>query len=75
MKQKKKSIWCDGKQGGVMPSVSKYNTLMYGYYKMERIDEAMQVFDKMSHKGFVPGIVNYNTFMKGFCQVWTICDE
>jgi hypothetical protein len=42
---------------------------------MERIDEAMQLFDKMSHKGFVPGIVNYNTFIKGFCQVWTICDE
>lgn len=76
MKQKnKKKVFGVMVSKGAMPSVSKYNTLICGYCKMERIDEAMQLFDKMSHKGFVPGIVNYNTFIKGFCQVWTICDE
>ncbi|KAL3533593.1 hypothetical protein ACH5RR_007114 [Cinchona calisaya] len=61
--------------GGVHPNVLSYNILINGYFKKNRIDDAMHLLREMSCKRITPttdtwlspDVVTYNTVIKGLC--------
>ncbi|KAI5322372.1 hypothetical protein L3X38_031444 [Prunus dulcis] len=48
---------------GSMVNVVSYNTLINGYCKLKKIDEAMMLFLDLCHKGLVLDTVTYNTLV------------
>ncbi|KAK9280077.1 hypothetical protein L1049_013762 [Liquidambar formosana] len=46
-----------------------YSILINGYCKSKRMDDAMRLFEQMSHKGLIPNVIRYNTLIGGFFQL------
>jgi pentatricopeptide repeat protein len=44
-----------------------YSTLINGYSKSKRLDEAFGLFVEMPHSGLIPNTVTYNILIGGFC--------
>ncbi|XP_058225745.1 pentatricopeptide repeat-containing protein At3g61520, mitochondrial [Rhododendron vialii] len=63
------------KENGVQPDVITFGILLNHLCKFRRVDEALEVFEKMSggsgSEGFsvTPDTILYNTLIDGFCKV------
>jgi pentatricopeptide repeat protein len=51
---------------GVRPDVILYNTLIDGYCKAGRIDDAIRLFLQMLSNAVTPGIITYSTILPGY---------
>ncbi|KAK8647939.1 hypothetical protein V6N13_121663 [Hibiscus sabdariffa] len=57
--------------------IVSYNTMINGYCKVKRLDEAMELFHEISRKGPIPNKVTYNTLMQSMFRlgrVSTACE-
>ncbi|KAG0456400.1 hypothetical protein HPP92_024188 [Vanilla planifolia] len=58
---------------GFDPDVVTYNTLINGYCRKGRVEEALRLFKVMFRRGVEPDLVSYKILMKGLCKegrVW-----
>ena len=46
-----------------------YSSLIDGYCKNQRMDEAIKIFKQMQGGGVKPNIFTYNTLLDGLCKV------
>nr|DAD32818.1 TPA_asm: hypothetical protein HUJ06_011669 [Nelumbo nucifera] len=52
---------------GLEVDVFSYNALINGYCRSRRMDEAVNLFEEMHHKGLKPSPANYTTLTHGLC--------
>ncbi|KAJ0775912.1 putative tetratricopeptide-like helical domain superfamily [Helianthus annuus] len=54
---------------GLVPDVVAFNSLVNGYCKSLKIEEAMLMFHEITRKGLKPGIITYSTMLQGLFRV------
>nr|GLL47208.1 pentatricopeptide repeat-containing protein At1g63330-like isoform X1 [Ipomoea trifida] len=54
---------------GLRPDVRTYNTLINGYCKIKKLDEAMHLFREIRQNGLCPNVVTYTTILQGLFLV------
>ncbi|KAK9005260.1 hypothetical protein V6N11_042703 [Hibiscus sabdariffa] len=54
---------------GCAPNIVSYSTMINGYCKVKRFDEAMEFFHEISQKGRIPDNITYNTLMQYMLQL------
>ncbi|KAF2312116.1 hypothetical protein GH714_028101 [Hevea brasiliensis] len=55
----------DMKTRGICPDVVTYNTMINGYYKFRKMEEAEKLFVEMKGKNIAPTVISYTTMIKG----------
>ncbi|GJY25842.1 staphylococcal-like nuclease CAN2 [Tanacetum coccineum] len=48
---------------GIAPNISTYSSLINGYCKKKRIDEAIDIFQELPNKGLIPNVVTYKHYV------------
>ncbi|MFS7928010.1 putative tetratricopeptide-like helical domain superfamily [Helianthus anomalus] len=54
---------------GLVPDVFTYSSLLNGYCKSLKIEEAMHLFHEITRKGLKPDIVSYSAMLQGLFRV------
>ncbi|XP_071730064.1 uncharacterized protein [Rutidosis leptorrhynchoides] len=54
--------------GGFSPTLSTYNNLLKGFFKIGNIKRVKELFAEMKEKGLSPNDVTYGTMIIGFCK-------
>lgn len=52
----------------MLPDVVTYSTLIDGYCKASRMQDALEVLDSMVERGILPDVVTYTTLIAGYCK-------
>lgn len=53
---------------GVTPDVSACNTVLTGWVRLRRMQEAEALFEAMSLRGVAPTLVSYIILLRGYCE-------
>ncbi|KAL1209995.1 Large ribosomal subunit protein [Cardamine amara subsp. amara] len=64
----------DMKTRGVSPDVVTYNTMINGFCRFKKMDEADKVFVEMKGNNIEPSVVSYTTMIKGYLAVDRVDD-
>ena len=62
------------KSRGILPDVVTYNTMINGYYRFEKVDEAEKLFVEMKGRDIVPNVISYTTMLKGYVGAGRVND-